>query len=87
MLESITEEGPEGKAFNIFCFKEPEYVMNIMATWMTLEELDGVDTKREYKGRDGESLARIFKYRQPFGLQLRYRHQVNDHNNRRYAPI
>ena len=32
MLEAITEEGPEGKAFNIFCFKEPEYVMKIMAT-------------------------------------------------------
>ena len=25
MLEAITEEGPEGKAFKIFCFKEPEY--------------------------------------------------------------
>ena len=48
--------------------------MKIMATWMTLEELDGADTRREYKGRDGESLARIFKYRQPFGLHFRYRH-------------
>ena len=47
MLEAITEEGPEGKAFNIFCFKEPEYFMKIMATWMTLEELDGADTRRE----------------------------------------
>ena len=37
MLEAITEEGPEGNAFNIFCFKEPEYVMKIMSTWMTLE--------------------------------------------------
>ena len=37
MLEAITEEGPEGKAFKIFCFKESDYVMKIMATWMTLE--------------------------------------------------
>ena len=36
MFQAITEEGPEGKAFNIFCFKYPEYVMKIMATWMTL---------------------------------------------------
>ena len=36
MLESITEDGPKGKAFNIFCFKEPEYVKNIMVIWMTL---------------------------------------------------
>ena len=62
MLEAITEEGPKGKAFKIFCFKEPEYVVKIMATWMTLEELDGSDTRQEYKGRDGESLARLFKY-------------------------
>ena len=63
IFEAITEEGPEGKAFKIFSFKELEYVMNIMTTWMTLEELDEADTRRQYKGRDGESLARLFKYR------------------------
>ena len=31
MLEAITEEVPEGKAFNIYCFEEPEYVVKIMA--------------------------------------------------------
>ena len=51
-----------------FCFKDPEYVMNIMSTWMTLEEFDGAGNRQEYKGRDGESLARLFKYSQPFGL-------------------
>ena len=44
--------------------------MKIMATWMTLEELDGSDTRREYNGRDGESLARLFKYCQPFGFNF-----------------
>ena len=47
MLVAITEEGPEGKAFNVFCLNEPEYFMKIMATWMTLEELDGSNTRRE----------------------------------------
>ena len=61
--------------------------MKIVATWMTLEELDRADTRREYKGWDGESLARLFKYRQTFGLHFRYRHQVDYHKNRRYAPI
>ena len=28
-----------------------------------------------------------FIYQQPFGLHFRYRHQVDDHNNRRHAPI
>ena len=46
MLEAITDKGPEVKAFKIFCFKGPEYFMKIMATWMTLEELDGADTRR-----------------------------------------
>ena len=87
MLEAITEEDPEGKAFKIFCLKEPEYAMKIMVTWMTMEELDRVDTRQEYKGRDDDSLARILKYCQPFGLQFRYRHQVDGHNNRIHAPI
>ena len=46
MLEAITEEGPEGEAFNFFCFKDPEYVLNIIANWMILYELDGADTIR-----------------------------------------
>ena len=33
------------------------------------------------------SLARLFKYHQTFGLHFRYRHQVDDHNNRRHAHI
>ena len=45
--------------------------MKIISTWMTLEELDGADTRQEYKGGYGESLARLFKYRQPFGLHFR----------------
>ena len=32
MLEVITEDGTEGKAFNIFCFKGQEYVIKIMDT-------------------------------------------------------
>ena len=46
MLEDITEDGNGGKAFNIFCLKEPEYVMKIMATWITLEVLDGANTRQ-----------------------------------------
>ena len=68
MLNSVTEDVPEGKSFNVFCLKEPEYVMKIMDTCMTLKELDGADTRREYKGLDVQSLVRKFKYRKPFGL-------------------
>ena len=58
-----------------------------MDTWMTLEELDRADTRREYKGRDGQYLVRKFKYLQPFVLHFRYHHQVYYHNNRTNAPI
>ena len=61
--------------------------MKIMATRMILEELDGADTRWEYKGRDCESLTRLFKYCQPLGLNFRYRHKVDDQNNKRHAPI
>ena len=87
MLEAITEEGPESKEFKKKCFKKKVNIMKIMATWIKIEEFEGADTRREYKGRGGESLVRQLKYWQPFGLHFRYRHQVDDHNNRRNAPI
>ena len=33
--------------------------MNIMTSWMTLDELGWANTKRNYKGRDGQSLVKI----------------------------
>lgn len=83
MLQTKTEEG---KPFKIFCMKEPDYVMKVMASWMTLNELEGARTKRDWK-ENGVNKSKTFNYRQPFGLHFRYRHQVDDHNNRRHAPI
>ena len=37
--------------------------MTIMALWMKIDDLDGVNTKRNYKCRDGDSLVKLFKYR------------------------
>ena len=62
-------------------------MMNIMASWMTHDDLEGANTKRSYKGRYGESLVKIFNYWQPFGWHFCYRHQVDDHNNRCHSPI
>ena len=55
MLEASTEDV---KTFRIFCFKHSEYVTKIMELWMTLDDLEGANTKRNYKGRDGESLVK-----------------------------
>ena len=37
--------------------------MKIMALWMTLGYLEGGNTKRNHKDRDGESLVKKIKYR------------------------
>ena len=42
MLEAATEDG---NPFRILCFKEPDYVMKIMASWMNLDELEGSNTE------------------------------------------
>ena len=39
----------EGKIFKIHFMKESDYVMKLMASWMTLNGLDGANTKREWK--------------------------------------
>ena len=84
MLEADTEYG---KPFCIFFFKEPDHVMNIMVPWMTLDDMEGANMNRNYKGMGGDSLVKIFKYRKPFGLLFFYHHQVDYHNNTCHSPI
>ena len=84
MLYVATEDG---KKFRILCFKEPDYVMNIMASYMTLDELEGSNTKRNYKGRDSESLVKNFKYWQLSGLHFWYHNKLENQNNRQHHPI
>ena len=36
IIETLTEDD---KLFKLFCIKEPDYVMKIMASWMILDEL------------------------------------------------
>ena len=39
----------EGKTFKIHSMKEPYYVMKLMSSWMTLNNLEGANTKRYWK--------------------------------------
>ena len=45
MIEVRTEDD---KLFKIFFMKEPGYVTKIMASWMTLDELEGARTRRYF---------------------------------------
>ena len=39
----------EGNFFKIHCVKESNYVMKLMSLWMTLSDLEGANTKRDWK--------------------------------------
>ena len=84
MIEAINEDN---NLFNMSCMKEPNYVIKIMASWMTLNELEGAETKRDFINRSGTKEKNQFKNRQPSGIHFRYRHQVDYRNNRRHASI
>ena len=59
----------------------------MMITYGMLEQLEGSDTQRRYKGAGGELVPKRFNYRDVFGNHFNYRHQVDDINNRRHSPI
>ena len=65
--------------------KEPDYVMKIMASWMILDELEGAKTRGDFIDSSVTKETKQFTSRQTFGLNFRYRHQVEEHNNQRYA--
>ena len=67
--------------------KDPDYVMKIVASWMTLDELEGARTRGYFINRSGTNETKQFTYHQPFRINFTYRHKVDDHNNRRHAPI
>ena len=58
-----------------------------MALWMIIYDTEGANTKPECKGRDGESLVKMYKCQNPFRFHFSYHYQLNDHNNRRHSTI
>ena len=72
--------------FQVMCMKELNYLMNIMCKWMTLDNFEGVQTRRDYLV-DGVTTTKTFCYKQRFRMHYKFRHQVDDNNNRRHLPI
>ena len=76
----------QGELENIKCtvmlMKESDYVMMIMSTYGTIEQVG------EMKHRTLADNTRIsFKYPEVFFNHYKYRHCVDDNNNRRQSPI
>ena len=67
LLEADTEDG---KKFLIFCFKESYYAMNIITLCMNLDELEGANTKRNYKCRDGGSFVKTIQISEAVWIAL-----------------
>ena len=44
----IQARNEDNKSFKIFCMKDPDYVMRIMVSWMTLDQFEGAMTRREF---------------------------------------
>ena len=84
MIEARTQDN---KLFKIFCMKYPDYVTKIMASCMTLAELEGASTRRYFMDSSDTKNMNQFTYRQTFGIHFRYRNQVDENNNSRHAPI
>ena len=61
--------------------------MNIMASWGTLDKLEGEKTIRDFIDSSVMKETKQFTYHKPFGIHFRYIHQVDDHNNCRHAEI
>ena len=77
----------DGINFEVFCMKEEDYVMKLMATYGALRPMEGGETKRSLTRRNGTRENVSFVYNEPFLNHSKFRHQVDDHNNARHDPI
>ena len=67
--------------------KKTDYFIKIMAIWVTLYELEGSRTGKYLIDSSGTKETNQLTCRQPFGINFRYKHQVDYQNNCRHAPI
>ena len=67
--------------YNVFCMKEPDYVVKFMSTHGSLTYYPG---EKENVRVVGDKIYK-FKYAKPFSDHYKYRHMVDDHNNLRHS--
>ena len=73
----------DGVPYNIWCFKEPDYVCKMFGTAGGLNPGSDREHSRVWT-EDGVSKSATFKYAEPFTLHFTYQHAVDDHNNLRH---
>ena len=73
----------EGKNLYIHCMKEEKYVTKFMSTFGTLDEVTAKKARRTPKNAPPVE----FYYPEPVAWHNQSKHWVDDHNQRRQAPI
>ena len=84
MIEERTEYI---KLFKMLSIKAQDYVIKIMESWMKPDELDGENKRSGFMEISGTKETEQLTYYYTFGINFRYRHQLDHHNNMRHAPI
>jgi Transposase IS4 len=75
----------DGTHFHLMSMKEPDYVMTLMSTYGTCDR-SGKETERDVLVGGIRQKVK-FNYPEVVGNHFKYRHLVDDHNNRRHSPI
>jgi len=78
-----------GRSFNIFCQREPDYITMLMGTFGSqLEGGEEAKVSRWVQSENSTSATQVsFQLTEPFYLYYKYRGAVDAHNARRHAPI
>jgi hypothetical protein len=77
----------DGIPYNIWCMKEPDYVMRMMATGRALLADDNCKEVTRNWIKSGAEKTKKFQYTKLFDWHFNYRHAVDDHNNLRHALL
>ncbi len=75
----------DNSKLDIHGFKEPDYIMMLMGTYGTIERV-GQEQTRTWKSENAEYRT-TFQYPELVHNHFKYRHAVDDNNNRRQAPV
>jgi Transposase IS4 len=75
----------ENIPFGVYCMKEPDYVMALMATYGSDELCQ--ETQRTASSQGGQTTTHSFRYTELFHNHFAFRNAVDAHNQLRHQPI
>ena len=73
--------------FHIYGMKELDYIMKLMPTYGTNEQISSHKTKHNYMNSERKKVSDTFNYPEVVSNHSKYRYSMDDHNLKRHAPI